>query len=301
MAKIFPYRYDQLSGRIGYEERQAAEEECDAVDKKIHLGQLKLLITEIMFLSKVSSPGDTVVYVGAGSGYHNRKLAKMFPKLKFELWDKTKFDVDETDNIKLFTRYFFDEDAIDYKKSGKSILFMCDMRVLNIRDAKSLKDDGEIIEQDMIDQMRWVQIMRPKYTFLKFRFSWEPGKVKYLTGTVYLQPYSPVSTEARLLTKNYDDVQTYDRVEYDEKMSYFACKYRFGVLYDNRWDDIMKKHKIRTIWDNYIAFYTLFHYLTKKHDEEPTDEQVAVLFNDIVKFLRDRYGKKYDIIYEKVR
>lgn len=49
------------------------------------LGQLKLLITEIMFLVKVSKHGDKVVYVGAAEGYHSGYLADMFPDLHFDL------------------------------------------------------------------------------------------------------------------------------------------------------------------------------------------------------------------------
>ena len=82
---MFVYKYSQLTDRITY--RDALQKGCISEKIKIHLGQLKLLISEIMFLTKKAKDGDRVLYVGAAEGYHTAKLADMFPTLTFDLWD----------------------------------------------------------------------------------------------------------------------------------------------------------------------------------------------------------------------
>jgi hypothetical protein len=306
MSSIIPYRLKDLGGRMSYEDIRFNSEcprenrkQCRKKGKnkgKIHLGQLKLLISEIMFLSKVSKPGDIVLYVGAAGGYHTRKTAEMFPDLFFELWDASTFDIKENDQIKIFNKYFEDTDADDYEdrvKNGENILFICDMRN---RESGEIRDD--VITDDMDKQLRWAQIIKPKYVFLKHRLPYGEGITKYMTGTIYLQAYSPLSTESRLLTKDYFTIKEYDNVENDEMFAYFNCKVRFKELNDHTWDEVMKKYKIRIIWDNYIAFHTLFMYLNNKNKKEPSDDDVAKLFNEIIKFHRDRYGDKYDVVYE---
>lgn len=48
---------------------------------------LKALCSNISFLVAKSSPGDTVLYVGASISSYILVLAKMFPKLQFKLFD----------------------------------------------------------------------------------------------------------------------------------------------------------------------------------------------------------------------
>ena len=100
----FIYRYDQLVNRISFKE---AEKQCsNFANHKYHLGQLKLLMSEILFLTKLANDNNKVVYVGAAEGYHISYLADMFPKLSFELWDATPFKLEPRKNIKLITQIF---------------------------------------------------------------------------------------------------------------------------------------------------------------------------------------------------
>src|SRR3989337_580684 len=131
------YKYSQLSNdeRMNYDEMRKID--CGHVGREIHLGQLKLLITELMFLSKKSEKGNKVVYVGAAEGYHTAKLADMFPQLTFELWDPGKFTVLKRDNIKIFNAFFTTKNAQDYAHEGNNILFISDIRNLEISAIKT--------------------------------------------------------------------------------------------------------------------------------------------------------------------
>lgn len=300
------YKADMVTERMGYEE---AQKSCK-MDPRYHLGQLKLFMSEIMFLSKVSKPGDLVVYVGAAPGYHTHKIAELFPDLEFELWDPRDYDILPRDNIKTYTGFFTDDDAREYanrsKNTGKEILLISDIRNADIGKVRREKDkskmlelDIQVIGDDMRMQMDWCRIIRPRWAFMKFRLPYKPGKTMYLTGKRYIQTYSPLSTEIRILTNNYDDTKEYDNVESDERMAYFNCNIRFAKLDDHRWDDVMGRHKVKKSWDNYIAFYELAYYLEKRDDKVPDDEKVYELFDDVITFHRDKYGKKYDHLYEK--
>jgi len=75
----------------------------------------------------------------------------------------------------------------------------------------------------MAMQRRWVEIIRPVASLLKFRLPYaEQGvsePVEYLDGKAFLQVWSPRSTtELRLYVTDPDSKKIYDPVEYEEKM-----------------------------------------------------------------------------------
>ncbi len=199
-----------------------------------------------------------VLYVGAADGYHTNYLAKLFPKLQFELWDPRKFKAIETENVKIYRKYFTDKDAKEYAKNGKKILLICDIRNLDFGKAikKSCGDDEKaekIVGDDMKFQSDWTKIIKPVYASLKFRLPWCPGKSKYLDGTIYLQPYSPMGTEARLFTNTYHDIE-YINEDYDQRMAYFNHYTRLTKKYPE-WEKVMAKHKLKNCWDTGLPLY----------------------------------------------
>ena len=129
----FVYKYDQLTSKLTYGD---AKIKGKIPDRKYHLGQLKLLMSEILFLTKCAKDGNKVVYIGAAEGYHSAYLADLFPKLSFELWDATPFKIEPRNNIKLVKRYFEDDDVKEYSKEGSNILFISDIRNVEIGVAK---------------------------------------------------------------------------------------------------------------------------------------------------------------------
>ena len=83
--------------------------------------------------------------------------------------------------------------VIKFKNEYKDyeILFVSDIRTADHRILT--KEDTEIkIEQDMMDQMRWVNILKPFKSMLKFRLPYvgDDKKIKteleYLDGKLYL-------------------------------------------------------------------------------------------------------------------
>jgi Poly A polymerase regulatory subunit len=302
---MLPYRRSHLKGRMNYEESQR---HCKRLDKKLHFGQLKLLISEVLFLTRTSKGGETVIYAGAASGYHIYMLAEMFPKLKFELWDSRPYEIEEHPNIQKNNGLFTNELAEKYAqrgKGGEEFLFMSDIRTLEFGNVQKIKDhrqkekeDLRIITDDMRMQMEWCQIINPNWAYLKFRLPYADGQTEYLTGKIYLQPYSPISTETRLLTNNYHTTTLYDNEENDELMAYFNCNVRFKPLDDHRWDNIMDNYGVKKNWDNYISFYVMAYYLEKKNGDIPSDKEVVELFNEAIKYHRKIFGNKYDYLYE---
>lgn len=294
---MFIYKYSQLNKKISYNETKQIN--CGGI-KEYHIGQLKLLISEIMFLTKKSKPFNKVLYVGAAEGYHIAKLADMFPNLIFDLWDPGKFCVDERNNINIFNNFFTNANAASYKNQGNNILFISDIRTLDI--AKFTKEKNEdkidqLIEDDNNKQLKWIQIIKPIYAFLKFRPPYRPGMTKYLNGTIYLQCYSPSSTETRLLTNNYNDLIEYNNTDFDEKLAYFNCFIRNDKNLI-KWKLVMEKYNIKNIWDNNYAFYVLYYYLDKMGYSK-SDDDIAKLFNEIIKFLQIKYPKKYDYLFHQ--
>lgn len=74
----------------------------------------------------------------------------------------------------------------------------------DIRSAESQtmseEETEEHILDDMSSQMRWIDIMKPQMSMLKFRLSWKPGKTRYLAGDIYLPVWGPITTtESRLV------------------------------------------------------------------------------------------------------
>lgn len=63
-------------------------------------GQLKLLLGEVAFLTKY--PEGLCVYVGSAPGTHITLLCKMFPKIKFHLYDPRDFVVKRGPQVEIF-------------------------------------------------------------------------------------------------------------------------------------------------------------------------------------------------------
>lgn len=298
----FFYKLSQLKNRIGYVESKKIKSR-----KSIHLGQFKLFFSELIFLTKYHQPGAVVLYVGAACGYHTAYMADLFPDMSFELWDPGRFMIEDRTNIKIFNQFFTTADAHRYAESSSKILFMCDMRNLEIaRAIKNEKETGShelsdtVISEDMVLQELWAAIIKPVAAYLKFRLPYTSDiKFKYLTGTIYLQPYAPSGMEARLLATQYTNKTIYESTEIDEKMAYFNAYIRgnSNISYQ-RWNEIFQQYHILDCWDNANAMYILDYYLRQMH-EISDDNRVAQLFMDIAYFHYKQYQKKYDVIFIK--
>lgn len=203
--------------------------------KKEHPGQIKLLLTEVFFLSKyMKMKPDIVVYVGAGPGLHMIQLMKMFPDVYFHLWD-CRFDERLKDNeredgkYKLFQRYFTQADCAQYV--GKKVLFMSDIRSLNM--SKSQDQNAVLIENQQM-QWDWIKEIRPIVSMLKFRLPFGDKSIeyKYCDGEIYVQPYtSPWSAESRLIVNDPDKIKIYNNFDYENKFVFFNFVVKTCLLF----------------------------------------------------------------------
>ena len=198
-------------------------------------GQLKLLITEILFLVECMEDYESgklkVVYVGAAPGNHITTLCKIFPKLTFILYDNGRWNNSlkslaklKNSNVKLISSYFTEADCDLYAKESDNIIFISDIRNLEY----DVRKDPELAEDttwnDMLLQQTWVKRINPRIASLKFRLPYDTEynktkfggeTVKYLSGKVMIQPWtSQTSSECRLIVKKNARLKTWNYFDF---------------------------------------------------------------------------------------
>jgi hypothetical protein len=209
--------------------------------KKEHPGQIKLLLVEMMFLAKYyDMKPDLVVYVGAGPGTHLIKLMELFPGLKFHFWD-CRFDERlkkrVSDQYKLFERYFEQGDCAQY--IVKKILFMSDIRSLNMSDVGNAEQNKILIENQQM-QWDWIREIKPMVSMLKFRLPFENKSIeyKYCDGEIFIQPYtSPWSAESRLIVTNPDKIRLYNNYDYENKFVFLNYIIKICLMFRYKEDN----------------------------------------------------------------
>jgi cap2 methyltransferase len=229
----------------------------------IHWGQRKLLMTEIMFLTKWGDLSNTVVYAGSAPGRHIPYLCKLFPHHKFILVDPNPFGIETNNQITLINGYFDDQIAQQYM--GQQILFISDMRTADYRQMTQLENEQFIIK-DNETQMRWIQIMQPIKSMIKFRCPY-PDIIKEPTvmyqGTIFLQPWAPpTSTETRLVIDNKLNITKYDNLKYEEQLFYHNTVSRFteypqpinGEGLDKRFDSSAEVYLLYEFLDKFPQY-----------------------------------------------
>lgn len=179
----------------------------------VHIGQLKLLINEIEFLTEkihISNYNNThIVYAGAAPGMHISVLLDMFPGLNWHLVDPNKFcdslvyKCKNMNNVELVNDYFTDKTAKHYfntlKRKNKTILFISDIRCGP--EATDIMEED--IDRDNIYQAKWHKIMKSDYALLKFRI---PRLPKDKTIPKKYQDHK--TTYERMLNKKHNKSET---------------------------------------------------------------------------------------------
>jgi hypothetical protein len=189
----------------------------------VHWGQLKMFLVTFIFLLKAADNKETrinVIYPGSARGDNIVLLYDMFPNIYWYLIDPNPFD----DRLKKLERivdikneYFTDELAKYYSETidkQYTLLFISDIRTGT--------DDISVL-QDQDSNIRWHKILKPKYSYLKFRCPYDsPNPYNYYKGKLYIQPFAPSSTtETRLLLKTILKEKQYDIHKYQGDFVYF--------------------------------------------------------------------------------
>lgn len=235
IAVPFSLKYDRHIRELPYRRREKD------FKPTIHIGQRKLLLNEILFLTNYGHLSDIVVYAGAAPGIHINYLASLFPNHTFHLWDPNPFDdslchKDHKDNklkynkkIKIYNEYFTNDTAKIYKNDN--VIFWSDIRTV-----------GDNIENDVVENMKmqakWHKKTNAVMSMLKFRLPYvvpsdlpegidssketDQNSYTYLDGEIQLQVWAPqTSTETRLIVKRGCGKKNYDPKEYESRMFRF--------------------------------------------------------------------------------
>jgi hypothetical protein len=195
----------------------------------VHMGQRKLMLSEIQLLThyyKTNKTHPKLVYVGAAPGIHLTTLSVMFPHVKFILYDGAKFHESlkrhPSFEIHEGTAGFFTDDTcreIKTRFNSNNLIFVSDIRL-------GENDFEEGVERDMAAQKKWVEMLKPKLSLLKFRMSYNMkhgDKLNYIKGELLYGIWpKQLSGETRLLIEqaNVKKNQIYDFKDYEEIMFY---------------------------------------------------------------------------------
>ena len=274
--------------------------------KNIHHGQRKLLLSEIEFLTieydKWKNKKDIILlYVGAAEGYHTEMLIKLFPEFEYHLYDEREFYDKLYDNkkVKIFNKYFDNKIAKTYK--NKNVIFICDIRALDIRNAikKEIKNQNNVVSQDMTWQQEWYNIIKPITALFKFRLPWTSGKTKYLDGRIFYQVWQGQhSTETRLIPNG--KMKEYENTAYEERLFYFNTETRRKVYTDK----LVFNDKVKDLkcyghsYDSMSEAFILYNYLTVIKDKKSKiNFEICKLGREISSSLKES-GIKFPFIYE---
>ncbi len=231
-------------------------------------GQRKLILTEIEFLTNYGADRKyLVVYAGAAPGSHINYLSSLFPRLLFVLFDAKDFSVNPTNNIQIIREAFTHDRAKRLYDSKEPILFICNVRTFN-----SPGNADNAIVNDMLDQIEWYKILKPRASLLNFRLSRGLGTTQYLKGNLVIEPWaSKRSTECRLIVDQDYLLVDYDHMEFENALFNFHNDKRIRY-YQHNMDEI-KNEGLDHCYDCRAEIFILQEYL-KKSNKVKTEKEL---------------------------
>ena len=249
----------------------------------VHWGQLKMLLTTIIFLirkNKEKYNEIIVIYAGAAKGTNIILLSKMFPNINWVLVDPKEFDnqLYNINKITILKEFFTNELAANLKKQyeDKTIFFISDIR---------LDTDDDNIIKDQENNYNWSRILDAKYSWLKFRCPYNKTYYDYYEGKIYIQPYGRnFTSESRILLKQNPKKKTFVVQNYIGKFYYFNLIERARIhksylkdhhVLDNCWDCCAFQNIVK----KYIDKFPNFNYFKNKN----LNESIQDIFNHLEK------------------
>jgi hypothetical protein len=202
--------------------------------KSRHWGQLKLLVSEIEFLTSYYERNYLVVYAGAAPGVHVPILADMFSTMHFILIDPQSSMIanGQYANIQIIQAMMTDELARELASHPwrDKILFISDVRIGPSARHETAQEHQERIHRDMLSQKGWLEILQPVASILKFRLPWDGASTRYLDGKILFPVYGKeVTHEARLWVPKGANIVDYDNKQYEGVMAYFNQEFRPAI------------------------------------------------------------------------
>lgn len=269
-----------------------------------HIGQMKLGVGLIEFLTLYYDGNNgTLVYAGAAPSYNTMVVARMFPKLKFELYDTNTITIpSDLKSRVIWYKSLFGVDTISKYKNSANVYFVSDIRS-NIDKASSTVDAENQVAIDMFRQLEWVRLLNPKASLLKCKFPYytatansiirlntpkyladvkplQSNHFRYLAGKLYLQAWSGAkSSELRLVVTDTNAVTDYDINSIESILVYHNSVERplrnYPHPYNNRvveGEDIIPG-RLRNSFDSWLTLKVLHLYFTRAGVNIPTIEE----------------------------
>ena len=283
----------------------------DEEKKSVSFGQRKLLLTVVQFLSLFYNPNKdkncVVVYAGAAPGNNIEIISRLFPELLFHLYDPRKFKVKNSEKIQIYQQYFTDKEAEFYK--DKNVLFISDIRTADYTKTDNLDENESQILLDMEMQKKWVEIMKPIQSHLKFRLPYSGGTrprfVKYFNGLVFKQQWAPqTTTETRLVPIMEDEnfiYKDWDCRKYESQLFYHNTVIREKYNYYNPFTgdkSYIDEPELMNDWDSRCETQIWMDYLNFRN-AAINKENVTALSRMVTSKLTK--GKKYIDTLEYLR
>jgi hypothetical protein len=280
------------------------------VKEAVKWGQLKLFITELQFFNKYWDPKTVAsplcVYVGSAPGTHISFLADMFPWFTFHLYDpRDVFDenLKKHPKVKLFVKFFTDEDAKSYAKRN-DVFFFSDIRgsAYNKEQYSTEefeKENEQLVLDDLERQKKWFEIINPVKAHLKFRlpygYTWQkemPERMNfsYLDGDIYRQAWAPqTSTETRLVPLAGASPRAWNSQLYEKMCFYHNNVIREHAKFVNPLnglnEDIDLESGFTQDYDSTVTVVTVRDYLRKFNPvgiKDPEHKEVLTLTKAII-------------------
>ena len=249
----------------------------------LHWGQLKLLLSEIGFLTMVHKhvAGDEAmkklpiycIYAGAAPGHHIKKLSEMFPSVNFVLYDPNEFVIEQSANITIFQDFFLDTDAIKWSSANNT-----DKLVFFVSDIRTFPATEQTVAENMEMQKLWIDIMQPVLSMVKFRLPWDTSTTEYLEGEIYRQAFSPLrSSETRLLIKQGAKSVTYSNGLYDQQCAAHNANRGNSHHHPDIEHVSLENSSLDKCYDCTNFVYTIFHYLDSMGKPTDSDSVMSLI------------------------
>lgn len=163
----------------------------------IHIGQRKLLLNEIQFLTEMCAGSEQVlvVYAGAAPGNKTGYLSKLFPNVVFLLVDPNPFDIFVVDEKPVFINNVAEMgnefrnriyvlNSYYTNEISRDLAAMVTIPIYFISDIRTDTTDIHIL-WNHAQQYNWIQLLKPRAAMLKFRhifYMQPPDELKKLAG-----------------------------------------------------------------------------------------------------------------------
>jgi len=260
----------------------------------VHYGQIKMFLVTIIFLLQTIEPSDKIVniiYPGSARGDNILILCEMFPNTRWYLTDPQYFHPDlhkHKQVLECANEFMTEEKAKKYSELFKDrkdkLLFFSDIR---------LATTDEAVMKDQENNIIWHNIIKPDYSFFKFRCPFNEKKYDYYDGPIYFQPYGPViTTETRILLTTNLKKKTYDVHEYQSQMNFFN-----RVLRPSYYQTNINHQYLDHCWDC-VCFRKLMEQYVVKFNKK---ESVETVMNNILSKITERTQNKIKLSIDNIR